>query len=444
MKRASQILGTAALLAILALLIWFIVSATPGSGGVRWWAWPIVAVVLGLWLLACWRVKIWFNRAGQQQAERRARAIFASTPVRVGLAMLAFPLAIAWMVGFTALFGRTGSLLIASLSNIYMALMWTGFALIGLAFVRHGDEPRCRKCQYDLAGAPEGGFHLCPECGANLRLPHGVMKGTRRIILPMLVSGVVVVLASFASMGLFIRGSGTYMPYLPTGSLIREVTSAPRGFTSGEWAELLTRQLTPQQTEQLFQGLLELREARGYYSNDAEGWMDQAAMAASVPPDLIERYYQGMLRLWIAAPEVARRGATPTLRFGFGGDFRGNIHVPANSVLQVWFVPESLTVDGQPADMLNNPTDPIYGIHLGTADRSFRGVRPDPVNPATEGPIANLDLARVSQDTVELRGTGWLYVAPHGTPPPTTAATIPATAVWSTHVDVRKTVRIEP
>jgi hypothetical protein len=65
------------------------------------------------------------------------------------------------------------------------------------------------------------------------------------------------------------------------------------------------------------------------------------------------------------------------------------------------------------------------------------------VNPASDGPIGTVDVQDLAGETIELRGTGWLYVAPHGTPPPPADRSIPVGAVWSKRIDLKKTVRIE-
>jgi DNA-directed RNA polymerase subunit RPC12/RpoP len=423
----------AVLMTCLALMVWW---------GAPLWRVGLLALVMAAVMLLGWRLRV----LGKRRLERAEglRLALARPWVRVGLALVAFPVMTLWFALFQLVFaGPRGSLLVLVLGQVHMGLMFTGMALMGLAVVRGGKEPRCARCAYLLEGAPEGGYVVCPECGHGLLTEGTIVQGRKRVIWPLLVVGVVVTVAPILGIGTLSRGTALMTRYLPTSSLIKEVSAAPRGFTHEEWAEILRRQLSPTQTERLFEGVLELRERKGFTSREAEGWMDQAALSGGVPANMIERYYEGMLRLWIAAPDAVRRSETPTVRFGFGGDFRGNIHTPASSVLQVWFVPEELFVGEQAAAMEHDPSGPIYGIQMGTADRSFRGVKRDPVNPASDGPIGTVDVQDLAGETIELRGTGWLYVAPHGTPPPPADRSIPVGAVWSKRIDLKKTVRIE-
>lgn len=435
MSRLSKILGWSALVLALAATAWFVLPAWLGIGGRRW-ALPVMVVVMGLWIFACWFLKSWFAEGGDTPLRQRVLEVLALTPVRVVLALLAFPLMVGWMLTFTGLIGgRGGSLLVGVISNAQMGLMFTGFAFIGFAFVRRGDEPRCRKCQYDLAGAPEGGYDTCPECGGSLWFSTSIIKGTRRVITPMIVLGAAIVLASFASMGFLMRGSAAYMPYLPNGALIKEVTAAPRGFTHDEWTELLTRTLTPTETETLFRGMLVLRETKGYVSREAEGWLDATAIAQAVPADAIEQYYAGMLDVWLAAPDVVSRRDGGSFRFGFGADHRGNITVPSSAVLRVWFEPDSLTVGGQPADMVHDPRQAIAGVSMNTTDQRRRGAPRDEQTYTSNGPVGRVDIASIATNEIELRGTGWIVVIPHGSGL--------LGEVWRERVDVHKTVRFE-
>lgn len=427
-----------AVAAVWLLAVGALLSPWNSWGGLAAW---LATAVLIFTIPAC---QLAYVRHRDSARAKRLAALWRRPAVRGLAALLALPLGIAWMVLLSGgLSGTGGSVLASMLDTLYMGLMISGMLFISLAFIRGGDEPRCAGCEYLLEGAPEGGFERCPECGADLRASSAIATGQKVIVKPMVAVGAAMVIVAFVSIGRVSRGSGSVVPYLPTGALIKEVTAAPRGFTNNEWAELTTRSLTQGQREALFEGMLELRERKGFVAREAEAWMDQTAMAGDVPEALVERYYAGMLRLWLAAPEVVNAASGTPVRFGIGGDFRGNIHVPASSVLRVWFVPDELLVEGQPAAMHNDPRRPIYGISMGTTDRGLEGLEPNFATPAQRGPVGEFDAASVAGDSVALRATGWLYVAPYTTVGPAAGQSVPADAVWSTRVDLSKTVRIE-
>ena len=402
--------------------------------------WVVMAGTIGLWLVAGSSVRIWLERGGDTPARRRALGALAWTPVRVFLALLAFPLMVGWLVGFTRLAGaQDGSVLVGMLGSAHMGFLATGAAFFAYSSVRRGDEPRCRTCQYDLSGAPEGGYAKCPECGASLRFSMSIIKGTRRVVVPMIVVGLVVMALGITSV--FRLRPAVYVPHLPTGSLIREAT-ATLGSSSLAWKELTSRQLSDAQTQALFEGLLEQRETRAYSSQDAEEWLDAAVRAGGLPGDLVERYFDGTLTLWIAAPDAV--SVDDSMRFGVGGDYRGSVW-SSKRRLAVFFLPEAVTINGLSPEPENvhSVGMPFQGQSLGTVQIQPYGSPVDRSVPANSGPLVAVQKHAYSElASVELRVEGVIFFVDYSTIP---AFEIPLLddAIWSKPVDLRKTVRIE-
>ncbi len=410
------------------------------SGVQKAGAWVVMAGAIGLWLGASSSVKIWLERGADTPARRRSLVVLARTPVRVCLALVAFPLMVGWLVGVNRLLGaQDGSILVGVIDNAFMGFLATGAAFFAYSFVRRGDEPRCRACQYDLSGAPEDGYAKCPECGASLRFSPAIVRGSRRVIVPMIVVGVV-----FAALGitsLFKLRPLVYVPHLPTGTLIEEATE-PLGFSSMVWKELTSRQLTRGQTEALFEGLLEQRETRMYSAGDAEEWLDASVRTGSLPEGLFERYYDGTLTLWIAAPNSI--SADETLRFGVGGDYRGSMWTN-NRRLAAFFLAEEVTINGQAPEpeQVRLLGIPLQGQMLGTAQSQPYGAEVDRNVPAHGGPMVTVPMDEYAGlAALELRVVGTMFFVDFSTTPGWGPPTL-GDAIWSKRVDLRKTVRIE-
>ncbi len=64
---------------------------------------------------------------------------------------------------------------------------------------RVGDEPRCRRCRYDLSGRSDP--DRCPECGANLTEPRAVVVGLRRRRPAVISIGLLLLLAGGSTIG---------------------------------------------------------------------------------------------------------------------------------------------------------------------------------------------------------------------------------------------------
>jgi hypothetical protein len=376
----------------------------------------------------------------------RLRAALGTTTGRVafglsqGLLFLVFMLIVPRLIT-----GRGGSWLLGAIPHLPMAIGFVGFALLGRVLIRRGVIPRCAACEYDLSGPPEGGYDLCPECGARLRTTGAVVQGKRVIHRGLLTAGLVLAITPFLWFAVALRAPLTsmswYLPFAPTGSLIAEVTAAPRGFTMEEWAELAKRTLTQAQSHRLARGLIDLRRQRGYSDPAAEGWLERYALAGAMAPDLRERYYSEMIDVWLAAPESASPGESVTA--GLGAVFRGNISYPTNTSYGVKVIVEEFLVEDAPAA----PADTaglgasVDGVSLATMRNTFRGVTGDRRAHSTAGPAVTVHANRPGPMVVRARG--WIYVAPvRSSTVPGGPVTLPAGTVWSRRLDVSDTIRI--
>lgn len=94
----------------------------------------------------------------------------------------------------------------ATLLNLSAQLVSTGVGLIllaiGLRGKRVGDEPRCRKCLYNLTALTSD---ACPECGSRLK-PGAIVRGVRRLRRIPLVLGFVFLVLNAAASGAFLGG----------------------------------------------------------------------------------------------------------------------------------------------------------------------------------------------------------------------------------------------
>jgi hypothetical protein len=103
---------------------------------------------------------------------------------------------------------------ILSVSVIFVGLAGVLMLTLGLRGRRVGDEPRCRKCRYNLTGIESIN---CPECGGSLR-PRGVVRGIRRRRWMVAILGLLVLCGCGAmSLNRTRRFLATfdYYPYLP-------------------------------------------------------------------------------------------------------------------------------------------------------------------------------------------------------------------------------------
>jgi hypothetical protein len=111
-----------------------------------------------------------------------------------------------------------------------------GLLLLALGLRRRprGSIPHCRRCDYNLTGL--SGQH-CPECGADLWRPRGIVQGARRRSPASIVFGLILLIPGML-VSLVHLSEFDWYPYNPTIVVIADLnsTAAPRA-----WSELKTR-----------------------------------------------------------------------------------------------------------------------------------------------------------------------------------------------------------
>lgn len=128
-------------------------------------------------------------------------------------------------------FNTTQPLILAAATR--SSLLWLGvillFAvpLLGLVLLvrglwgKHvGDEPRCRRCKYNLTGLPS---NRCPECGADLDAPRATVIGLRQRRKAALIVGLFMVGLAAGGWGARLYARAKQIdpyPYYPTGWLV--------------------------------------------------------------------------------------------------------------------------------------------------------------------------------------------------------------------------------
>ncbi len=91
--------------------------------------------------------------------------------------------------------------------------------VVGLRGRRVGDEPRCRRCRYNLTGLTS---EICPECGADLKATDATIAGLRKRRTVFLIAGVALLLFGVAGWGIRIYGQANQVDwyrYYPAGML---------------------------------------------------------------------------------------------------------------------------------------------------------------------------------------------------------------------------------
>lgn len=430
--------------ATVALAAWLFSLGRPSSRGVPWTLLAGLAVMmLGLALIMIPIARI----ARARDPASRTAAFFRS---RRGRLVPGLALALVYLVVVPVLLrGPAASMLAGVAGNLPMSAMFLGFAFLGAAASREGKEPRCAACGYDLTGAPDpaqADSDKCPECGAFFRLSGRTVTGRRTINKPFIGLGVALVIASFSFAFFALRnptiGSNWHVSLLPTGSLIKEVTAAPRGFTRDEWMELSKRPLTPRQEARLARGLIDLRARRGFVGMEAEPWLEKFAASGAMPAHLLERYYAEWLEIRLVVPGSVRVGEW--VHAGIAAQHRGNIgNAPAG--MRAWVLVGGFTFGDDPT-LHERRHQALSGITLQPTSAMFRRGLPPPNEVTGHSPLARFVPDRAGD--LRVRATIWIAISPLAPDPVLWSLKgeplLSQEVAWLRRLDLDATVRVDP
>jgi len=258
-----------------------------------------------------------------------------------------------------------------------LLLLGAAVATRGLIGRQVGDEPRCRKCKYNLTGVES---KECPECGRpwtpetaakGLRFRHRRSLGFGTTLL--LVGALLLTPAAQRKVG-----GVNWFVYVPTDWVI---TAAKRGSTDA-LSVLLKRharsKLSPEQLQSMIESGLAVQSHPLLLTN-AQGWMDFLGRLCDrrvLSKDQTQRFLEHMLTSTI---NVRRRiRLLDQLPF----DCETVMRVPSSAVFAKVII-ESLQVDGRPVTFLGSDRAewlPVVGC--GSEHARF-GVAPTTFSPGT-------------------------------------------------------------
>lgn len=317
---------------------------------------------------------------------------------------------LAWKIGyFVAIFAimagvfaiAMGQSVLASFMHFVPMILLMFGVIMFMAGLKWpvADASFCAACQYqrppDAAGpAPQ----RCPECGAAWNAIGGTRHGrTTRKPRLIFAGSIVAAIGFYATMH---PGSLSKLTtsILPTGSLIQQVTNPRSGFVVDEWNEIVSRNLSDDETIALATGLLDRRN-ESFIDRGGETWLAAQITANALPDDLVKRYYEEDLEIWLVGPTEATVGET--VRIAAGSTHRAAAGMsPAPFVLVSGFFVDDET------EPKGRRSQAIDGIMFGRERKFPSGDRAD----AGDGPV--LTLEPTTPGTVHVRLELWIAHLP--------------------------------
>jgi len=231
------------------------------------------------------------------------------------------------------------------LTGLTLLLLGAALATRGLVGRRVGDEPRCRKCKYNLTGVES---NKCPECG-RLWTPGSAARGLRFTRKRPLALGVVLLLLGGALTAAIATGylqKTNWFTHLPTSWIIPFAT---RGNTNAFTAiadRFDNDKLTASDLPQLIEAALTV-QADPQLRATTQDWIDLLARLEArgkLTTQQRDRFYSQMVML-----DVTIR--SPLSRADY---MEGEVHrrwrAPKTRYLECQIEAVSATLDGRPLD----------------------------------------------------------------------------------------------
>lgn len=203
-------------------------------------------------------------------------------------------------------------MLIAAITLLLLAAALLTRGLIGH---RVGEEPRCRKCNYNLTGVES---KKCPECGRAWTIesaPKGLRHRSKRLIAlgaPLLLIGAALAVGTTTG---YIQ-KANWFTHLPTSCVIPAAANGSTDAVSVLADRFANNRLSPTQLEQVIEAALVVQgDPKSRETTDL--WMDllvQMEARAQLSADQRDRYYRQMVQVEPQVPAKIRKNPVATDR----------------------------------------------------------------------------------------------------------------------------------
>ncbi|HYE62066.1 MAG TPA: hypothetical protein VD997_08715 [Phycisphaerales bacterium] len=298
---------------------------------------------------------------------------------------------------------------------------------------RVGDSLHCPKCDYELGVDPASAPNVCPECATAWH--DRWITGARTRSVPLAATGAVLCFIGLSPLVLKFGGLGAgVMTLAPNALLITTAATDAWGHNKATWGEVGRRTFTQEETDRLAAKLLDVRRGTGYLYGPPAAWLEAAAAANSLSPDVLRRYYDEWFEPEIDLPDRVSLGQLQEI--SVRGEERGR---GPGTRMFIWV--QDVRVNGVP--LANPGVSKLGGRWIYTLYRSREGRYSS--HPDDRVPSHSWTPAAEGSHEVEL--TLYQCVVPSGTMPtpatePDGRPTRPAASTHFEQRTLRKTVEV--